>query len=105
MKHAGRMILELAGPGDRVATFLTPRVAYYAHAEDVQLHRFIGVRAGVADPGWLRTRLAAEADWLAVVPGRLDERVRPLLLTAAGGLVPERFGEGEWEVLVFRLRR
>jgi hypothetical protein len=102
LRQAGRWILTQAGPDERVATYLTPRVPYYAFGRDVKLQRLPGVREGTATPAEIRARLAERADWIALVPERMDESARRVLLPAVAGLAPRAFGEGEWRVLVFR---
>jgi hypothetical protein len=106
LKVAGEEILAAHGEGARVATWLTPRIAYYARAEDVKLQRRVPeLRTGTADPARIREVLTREADWLVVVPGRLNEKTRLALYRAAAGLPSTESGSGPFRVVVFDCQR
>ena len=101
---AGKILLTESGEGARIATWLTPRIPYYAKGEDVKLQRLLPeLRHGPVDPSTIRAAIEGRADWLALVPGRLPDPVREALLAAAAGLPTRRVGEGEYTVHLFRL--
>lgn len=103
LKTAGEQILTTHGEGARIATWLTPRVPYYARGRDVKLQRRVPeLRNGDADPARIRELLSSEADWLVLVPGQLDEKTRAALLRAATGLPSSESGSGAFRVIVFR---
>ena len=93
LAEAGRHILYLAGEDQRIATWLTPRIPYYARGENVKLNRI---------STW-REDLSEHADWLAYVPERLDEKTLRALRSAAEGRSVLEFGSGTWRVCVVKL--
>ncbi|MEN8151131.1 MAG: hypothetical protein ABFS86_15045, partial [Planctomycetota bacterium] len=101
LAEAGREILESGGEGTRVATWLTPRIPYYARGRNVKLNRLV---PDPDDTAAVRALLDRGADWLAVVPARLDEKTRRALVRAAAGLPSRESGSGKWRVVVYRIR-
>jgi hypothetical protein len=98
---AGRHILAEAGEGQRIATWLTPRIPYYARGENVKLNRELpDLLAADSRAVWV---VLSGTDWLALVPGRLDEKTRRALLSAAAGFPSHEIGSGEWRVVLYRI--
>jgi hypothetical protein len=96
--EAGRHILAEAGPGAVVATHLAPRIAYYAGGRDFPLHREWRGAVAAAD-------VRGSADFLALCPGRVPRERYAEYRSITAGRDPDRIvGEGEWAVLVWRLR-
>ena len=94
-----------AGPGARVATWITPRIAHYAEGTDVPLAEILpGLRKGADEYPALLDLIAKRADFLALVPERLDPEVREALNQATRHLPHQDVGAGKWRVRIVRLR-
>jgi len=103
---AGRYIRTVGDEAERVGTWLTPRIPYYAHRENAKLNRLLRDVDSMTQltPGHLRYVLRlAGARWLALVPYRLDEKTRRALMSAAAGFPSREFGSGEWRVVLYRV--
>jgi len=102
LAQAGHAILSDAGEGQRIATFFTPRIPYYAFGKNVKLNRRFPAPADV-DPEEIRFALRRQADWLVLVPARLDEKTRRALQAAAAGFSSRETGSGEWRVVLYEV--